>query len=89
MTTRGTRNVGLWKRRSHDRYKRNSYGCGEWDEKQADGPKKGEGTGQGKLGWMGMMGKWIEVGAHLGIMEKLTSNSPSSACWDGWDNWDA
>jgi hypothetical protein len=37
---------------------------------------------------MGMMGKWIEVGAHLGIGEKLTFDSPSNACWDNWDNWD-
>jgi hypothetical protein len=37
---------------------------------------------------MGIMGKWIEVGAHLGIGEKLIAGTPSGACWDGWDSWD-
>ncbi len=51
-------------------------------EMERDKPKKGEGTGQGKLGGMGMIGKWIEVGAHLGIGEILIVDSPLSACWD-------
>ncbi len=35
-----------------------------------------------------MMGRWIEVLAHLGIGEKLIDYSPSGASWDGWDSWD-
>jgi hypothetical protein len=63
-------------------------GCGERHIKWANRPKKGERISQGKLGWMGMMGKWIKVGVHFGIMEKLTTDSLSNACWDGWDKWD-
>jgi hypothetical protein len=64
-------------------------GCGEQDGKKADRPKEGEGTSQGKLGGMGMMGGWIEVGTHLNKGEKLTSRSPLGAYWDDWDSWDA
>jgi len=31
---------------------------------------------------MGMMGGWMEVGAHLSIGIKLTTGSPSDAYWD-------
>ncbi len=63
-------------------------GCGKRDGKGSNGPKKGEGTSWSKLKRMGIMGKWIEVGAHLGIGEKLIAGTPSGACWDGWDSWD-
>jgi hypothetical protein len=34
-------------------------GCGKWGEKNANGPREDEGTGQNKLGKMGMMdGSW-------------------------------
>jgi hypothetical protein len=54
-------------------------------KKGANGPRKGEGISQGKQKGMEMMGKWMEVGTHLGIKVKLTVGFPSSACWDGWD----
>jgi hypothetical protein len=60
-----------------------SNGYGEQDRKGANGPRKGEGTSQGKLGGMAMMGGWMEGGAHLGIGVKLITNFPSSAYWDG------
>jgi hypothetical protein len=34
---------------------------------------------------MGMMGKWMEAEAQLGIRVKLTIDSPSNACWEGQD----
>jgi len=34
---------------------------------------------------MGMIGEWMELEAQLGIGVKLTTNFPSSACWEGWD----
>ncbi len=78
--------------RGHIREDRMTYtgetfnGCGKWDRKGADEPKKGEGIGQGKLRGMGMMGGWLEVGEHLGIGEKLTSSSPLDVYLDEWDN---
>jgi hypothetical protein len=55
-------------------------GCGEWNKKRVDRPKKGEGIGRGKLGGMGMMGEWMEVGTYMGIGAKLTTSFPSNAC---------
>jgi hypothetical protein len=52
-------------------------GCDEWDGKGVNKPIEGEGTGRGKLRGMGMIGRWMEVGAHLGIKIKLTIGSPS------------
>ncbi len=49
----------------------------------ANRPRKGEGTGQGKLGGMGMMGGWMEARTHLSIGVKLITGSPSDAYWDG------
>jgi hypothetical protein len=42
-------------------------GCGKQKGKKANGPKKDEGTSQSKLGRMGMMGRWMEVRAQLGV----------------------
>jgi hypothetical protein len=55
-------------------------GCGEQNRKGFDGRRKGEGIGRSKLKRMGMMGKWMEVGTHLGIRVKLTFGSPLYAC---------
>jgi hypothetical protein len=60
-------------------------GCGKRNGKGVNGPKKGEGTNQGKLRGMGLMCKWMEVGAHLSKRVKLTPSSPSNACWDSSD----
>jgi hypothetical protein len=79
----------MWGREREDRMidtGKAPSGCGEWDVKGADRPKKCEGIGRGKLGGMGMMGGWIEAKAHMGIGEKLIIGSPLSACWDNWDN---
>jgi hypothetical protein len=62
-------------------------GCGEWNGKGANGPREGEGTSQSKLRKMGMMGGWMEVGAHLSTGIKLTTGSPSDGYWDDWDAW--
>ncbi len=64
-------------------------GCGERSEvkKKANKPRKNEGTNQSKLGGIGMMGKWMEVGAQLGIGVKLTINFPSNVCYESWDAW--
>ncbi len=53
--------------------------CGERDGKGANRCKKGEGTTWGKLWGMGMMGRWIEAKAHLGIEEKLITSSSYGA----------
>jgi hypothetical protein len=58
-------------------------GCGKWGGKMANGPKKDEGTSWNKLRRVGMMGGWMEVGAHPSIRVKLTISFPSSACWKG------
>jgi hypothetical protein len=42
--------------------------------------KENEGIGWSRLEGMGMMGGWIEVGAHLGIGVKMTSSSSLGAC---------
>jgi hypothetical protein len=62
---------------------KNPSGCGKWGEKRPDEPKKDEGIGQSKLGGMGMMGGWTEVGAQLAIGLKLITNSPLGAFWEG------
>jgi hypothetical protein len=31
------------------------------------------------------MGEWMEVETQLGIGVKLVIDSPSNACWEGWD----
>jgi hypothetical protein len=62
-------------------------GCGKWGKKKANGPRKDEGTGQSKLGGMGMMRGWMEANTYLGIGVKLTINSPLGACYEGWDAW--
>jgi hypothetical protein len=54
-------------------------GCAEQDKKQVDRLKIGEGIGQGKLGGIGMMGGWMEAGAHPSIGVKLIISFPSSA----------
>jgi hypothetical protein len=54
-------------------------GCGERDRKRANEPKEGEGIGQGELRRMGMMGEWMEIGAHMGIGVTLIASSPSNA----------
>ncbi len=58
-------------------------GYGERDGKKAKGPKEGEEIGRDKLGGMGMMGIWMEVGVYLGIGVKLCTGFPSGACWEG------
>ncbi len=55
-------------------------GCSEQNRKGFDGRRKGERIGRSKLKRMGMMGKWMEVGTHLGIGVKLTFGSPLDAC---------
>jgi hypothetical protein len=45
----------------------------------ANGPKKDEGTSLNKLGRVGMMGGWMEAGAHPSIGVKLIISFPSSA----------
>jgi hypothetical protein len=42
-------------------------GCGGWSGKSVDELEKDEGTGWSKLGRIGMMGEWMEVGTHLCI----------------------
>jgi hypothetical protein len=44
-----------------------------------------EKTSRSKLGGMGMMGKWIEVGTQLGIKVMLTISFPLGAYWKGRD----
>lgn len=62
-------------------------GCGKWGENKANEPRKDEGTDQSKLGGMGMMGGWMEDGAHLGIGVKLTISFPLCACYKGRNAW--
>jgi hypothetical protein len=50
--------------------------------KKVDGPREGEKTSWGKLGGMGMMGRWMEVRAHMGIRVKLRASFPLDAYWD-------
>jgi len=52
--------------------KKTPNGCGEWDKKGANRLKKGEGSGW-KLKKLGMMGRWMEAKAHMGIGVKLTT----------------
>jgi len=42
-------------------------GCGQQKGKKVNGPKKDEGTSRSKLGRMGMMGRWMEARAQLGV----------------------
>jgi hypothetical protein len=55
-------------------------GCGERNGNGANGPREGEGIGQGKQGGMGMMGGWMEAKTYLGIGVKLIVGSPFNAC---------
>lgn len=56
-----------------------------WQVKQKKDhkPRENEGISQSRLEGMGMMGRWIEVGAQLCIIVKLTTISPLGACEEG------
>jgi hypothetical protein len=51
-------------------------------EKRANGPKKDEGTCRSKLIRMGMMDKWMEAKAQLGVGVKLAINFSLCAYWE-------
>ncbi len=53
---------------------------GKQTRKKANKPWENEGIGWSRLKGMGIMARWIEVGAHLGIGVKMITSSPLGAC---------
>ncbi len=62
-----------------------SIGCGRQGRNRTNGPIEDEGTSWSKLGGMGMISGWMEVGTQLGIGVKLTIGFPLNV-WQHFGN---